>query len=78
MPMTVPLLAVLLAVAFYLGLMLGAAITLWYLPRRLANQPGELESLAIRTLQHKQAQYERLRDRQGRHLRAAGEREPPS
>jgi flagellar biogenesis protein FliO len=71
--MTVPLLAVLLGLAFALGLVFGAALALWRLPYRLARQNGELESLAIRTLQVKQRQLERVRGRRrGRHLRAAG------
>jgi hypothetical protein len=70
------ILGVLLGLAFLLGLALGAALALWRLPYRLARQPGELESLAIRTLQAKQRQLERVRDRRrGRHLRAAGERQ---
>jgi hypothetical protein len=69
MPLTVPLLAVLLGTCFALGLVIGAALTLWRLPYRLARQSGELESLAIRTLQVKQRRLERIRSRRsGRHL----------
>jgi flagellar biogenesis protein FliO len=76
MPLTLQLLAVLLGLAFALGLTLGAALALWRLPYRLARQNGELESLAIRTLQAKQRQLERVRDRRrGRHLRVAGGRQ---
>jgi len=71
--MTLPLLAILLSLAFALGLVLGVMLALWWLPRRLARQPGELESLAIRTLQAKQRHLERLARRPGRHLRVAGE-----
>jgi len=71
--MTLPLLAVLLAVAFGLGLVVGMILTLWWLPFRLARSLDELNSLAIRTLQVKQAQLERVRDRKGRHLRVVGE-----
>jgi hypothetical protein len=70
------ILGVLLGLAFLLGLTLGAALALWRLPYRLARQSGELESLAIRTLQAKQRQLKRVRDRRrGRHLRVAGERQ---
>jgi hypothetical protein len=76
MPVTVSLLVVLLGTCFALGLVVGGALTLWWMPHRLARQNGELESLAIRTLQAKQRQLERVRDRRrGRHLRAAGERQ---
>jgi len=76
MPMTLPLLGILLGIAFGLGLAVGAALALWWMPHRLARQPGELESLAIRTLQVKQRHLERLA-RKGRHLRAV-EWEPPA
>jgi hypothetical protein len=69
MPLTVSLLAVLLGLAFAGGLIVGGALTLWRLPYQLARQSGELESLAIRTLQVKQRRLERIRSRRaGRHL----------
>jgi hypothetical protein len=67
--MTASLLAVLLGTCFALGLVVGGTLTLWWMPHRLARQPGELESLAIRTLQAKQRHLERVRRRRaGRHL----------
>lgn len=78
MPMTVPLLAVLLGLAFYLGLIIGAGLALWRLPYRLAHQDGELESLAIRVLEtHKRRLQRQARRQEGRHLRTA-EEDPPT
>ena len=67
MPMTLPLLGILLGIAFGLGLAVGAMLTLWWLPYRLARSLDGLNSLAIRTLQVKQRHLERLA-RRGRHL----------